>query len=83
MNWLFIGNKPVEFFSLSTSDQPVIIASLPVQSRATGTSGVFLTRTQMENKLHWKLMCGLSPVTGESPIRVSVKIKNKNKKKDN
>lgn len=81
MNWLFIGNKPVEFFSLSTSDQPVIIASLPVQSRATGTSGVFFNKnTNGEQTALEAYVCGLSPVTGESPIGVSVKIK---KKKDN
>lgn len=44
-----------------------------------GHLGVFLTRTQMEKKPNWELMCVCvrSPVTGESHIRVSVKIKKK------
>lgn len=48
---------PVESFSLNSPDQPVVSASLSQQSRATGTSGVFLTRTQMEKKPNWELMC--------------------------
>lgn len=84
MNWLFIGNKHQRTSGIlqsehlrSTSDHCVTSST---EQSYWNIWGVFNKNTNGEQTALEAYVCGLSPVTGESPIGVSVKIKKRKEK---